>query len=764
MHARFAPTVTSLFALVSARARPHPLARIEFNRLAVRRLLRTVWITCSLLMKIFGILAFLGGIASLPLPAAASASAMALTIDGNDRVGRHEKIEFKLQVQRIFANPYDPDEAEVNVEFTSPSGKKLIVPAFFHQPYEFQLVPRQGRPTEWLYPSGPAGWRARFAPDETGRYSAAAVLRQGRGEVRSSSVSFEAVPSPSRGYVRVSKSDPRYFEFSDGTPFFPIGQNLAFIGTGQYLDTERAIGVFRKMSENGANFARIWTCSEDWAMAIEARKSAWSRSWSWRPPFAAIPGNEGYHSGELAVRLGGANAQQLSVSPTQPVALRPGTQYRLSARVLTEPETALSIQFGNTPLGKPVRSEKAGQWSTFSEIITAEANQSWLGDLTLRANGEGQVWIRNLSLQESGGGPELLWEADPNRGPRGFYSQTDSFMLDRLLEAAATNKIYLQLCLLTRDHYRFALRDPNSAAYQQAIRDARNFLRYAVARWGYSPHVFAWEYFNEMDPNAPTERFHQELGEYLEQIDLYGHMRMTSGWGPAPRQWTHPKLDIASFHWYLREVWSPLWKDEVASVLDRAALVRSHASNKPAILGEFGLATDAYGRSSYMEQDRDNVHVHNAQWAAALSGLSGGAFFWWWEVLDKNNAYTRYRPVANFVADIPFTTAQLEPLNFTTENERARVVALRGKDRVYAWISNPQAAWWNWVVDKIKPAVVKQETFTVDQLTPGAYRIEWWDTQAGKILEERTIESAGARVQIAIPDFERDIALKLIRR
>jgi hypothetical protein len=730
-------------------------------RAAMRRLLRTLRISMlTILMKRFGKFACLPGLLSLAVHAAASP--IGLSLDGTDRVGRHEKIEFKLRIDRVFANPYDPDEADVSVEFTTPSGKRLAIPAFFHQPYEFQLVPRQGRPTEWLHPSQPPEWRARFAPDEAGRYSAAAILRHGGQETRSAAVSFEAVSKPSRGYVRVSKTDPRYFEFSDGTPFFPIGQNVAFVGTGQYLDTERAIGVFGKMSEHGANFARIWTCSEDWAMAIEGRKSAWGRSWNWRPPFAPIPGNEGYHSAEIAVHLGGTNAQQLSVSPTQPVALRPGTQYRLGAKVLTEPGTTVSVQFGNTPLGEPVGSDKRGQWSTFHQTLTADANQWWLGDFTLRANGPGQVWVRDLSLQEVGGGPELLWEADPNRSPRGFYNQTDSFMLDRLLDAAATNGLYLQLCLLTRDHYRFALRDSNSAAYERATRDARKFLRYAVARWGYSPHVFAWEYFNEMDPNAPTERFHHELGEYLEQIDIYRHLRMTSGWGPAPKHWTHPKLDVASFHWYLREAWSPLWKDEVAAILDRAALVRSHAGNKPAILGEFGLATDAYGRSSHMEQDRENVHVHNAQWAAALSGLSGGAFFWWWEVLDKNHAYPRYRPLANFVADIPFTTAQLEPLSISTEQQQARVVALRGKDRAYAWIFNPQSAWWNLLVAKTEPGTVKNDSFTLEELTPGAYRIEWWDTQAGKIIGERTAASAGGKLQIAIPDFDRDIACKIV--
>ena len=46
-------------------------------------------------------------------------------------------------------------------------------------------------------------------------------------------------------------------------------------------------------------YRRLWTCGEDWALAIEARKSAWGRSWDWRPPFVPAPGEP---AGRLCVQ------------------------------------------------------------------------------------------------------------------------------------------------------------------------------------------------------------------------------------------------------------------------------------------------------------------------------------------------------------------------------------------------------------------------------------------------------------------------------
>ena len=702
----------------------------------------------------------LAALAGLGLAFAGHGAGPILKVEGPDSVALGQRIEFRIEWDRTFRNPFDPDEVEMDLEVTPPSGAARLMPCFQYQPCEHRLADRGGRKTEWIYPVGAAGWRARFAPDEPGRHRARVRVKAGNQRAESGPVTFSCLAGPDKGCVRVSRSDPRFLEFGDGTPFFPIGHNVAFIGESQYLDTERASAVFRKMATNGANFARVWVCAEDWGLAIEARKSAWGRSWDWKPPFVPMPAGEGAPPGRLCLALGGTNRSSASVSPSHPVALRPGTVYRVKGQALGETGSALVVELPGRGSGETVSG--TGRWGEFERTFTTASNQWWLGDLKLRVDGPGRAWIAALSLREAAGGPELLTEADPNSPARGIYHQKDCFMLDRLLEAAERTGIYLQLCLLTRDLYRGDLKDPASAAYARATADARKFLRHAVARWGSFRAVAAWEYFNEMDPGAPTARFYGELGEHLERVDPYRHLRTTSAWGPAPADWSHPRMDIAQLHWYLRPVWGNLSRDETAAVLDRTRLLRATATNRPALLAEFGLADDKWGLSPYMAQDKEGVHFHNSLWASAFSGLSGAAMFWWWETLDWLDLYHHYRPLAEFVADIPFASGRLQPVVLDTE-KKGRALAWRGRDCWHGWISNPQATWWNQVVEKQQPAKVQGDTLVLEGLNPGAYRLEWRDPGTGRTLRQEDLSVSGPQARLNIPAYTRDIACKVRR-
>ncbi|HNQ87409.1 MAG TPA: hypothetical protein PKM73_02105 [Verrucomicrobiota bacterium] len=675
----------------------------------------------------------------------------------------HEPIRFRLSINREFVRPENRHEARLWLDVTGPSGRMLRFPAFYHQPHRFVSRPEAGRDREWVYPMGPAEWRARFAPLEPGRHRAVARFIGEDGDVLSPAVELDCAPPHGPGGVRVSDRDPRFLERDDGRPFFPIGHNLAFVARGQYLDTTRLDGVLERMAGNGANCARVWVCCEDWALALEARKSAWARSWDWNPPFDFAPGRGAYADPAPCVVLGGTRTNA-TLSPTHAVALESATRYELTALVQSEKDGTLEIDRGGRPFGAPARSSKARAWERWNHRFTTGTNEWWLGDLTLRATGPGRVWIRQLSLRSADGGPELLGEADPSRPARGLYDQRDSCLLDWLVERAARHGIRLQLCLLTRDHYMGDLSDPASAAYTQAVDDAKNLLQYAVARWGSSPAILGWEYFNEIDPGKPLDRFHRELGAFLARIDPYHRLRTTSAWGPAPAHWVHPDLDVAELHWYLRPAWGPLWRDEVQAVLDRTALLRQHAPHRPALLAEFGLADDRWGRSPHMERDRDGVHFHNSLWASAFAGLSGTALFWWWETLDAMDACRHYRPLARFVDEIPFLAATLQPVTATTPVRQCRVLAWQAANAADGWIVHPDAAWHRQVVEGRPPPRVDDDRLVLTGLEAGDYEIRWFDPWQGEFAGPPSRAQAADRLEVAIRPFTRDIAFRLRRQ
>jgi hypothetical protein len=688
----------------------------------------------------------------------------------NNEVGRYEKLELLIEVDRQYDNPFDPEQVDLVVELNTPDGNKLTLPAFYCQDYERRKM-NQGRSrSNWYYPIDNGTWKARFAPMQTGTYVATARLKDKAGMIQSQSVRFNCVTSESKGFVRISKKDPRFMEFSDGEPFFSIGQDLAFIGEGQYVNLTKAEEIFGKLADNGANFLRIWTGCQDWAMAIEAKKSAWDRSWSREKLAVPLPGSENEPNPHKCVKI---NNKPVTVSPSHPVALRPNTHYTLTGCFMADGATGLRINLGRNnwqipfdsaggsprEIGKDVISR--GKWQQFKQEFTTGENEFWLGQFTIGPIGSGTIWLDNLSLKETPDGPELLWEADVNRPVLGVYNQLDCFMLDKLVEAAQSNGIYLMLCLLTRDLYMEHLAHEGSAEYETAVQYAERFMRYAVARWGYSTSVAAWEYFNEIDPGLPTNRFYNEVGDYLEQTDIYHHLRTTSTWSPSSKDCLLPSLDIAQVHRYMRPGTNEPYKDEVAVVLDRAQFLRKYAPSKPVLIGEFGLADTKWGLSDYMKKDTEGVHVHTSLWASTFAGTSGTAMFWWWELLDQQNDYRHYRPLSAYLTGVSF--AGLRQADAAISSDQLRVLGYQGDDCAYLWISDGRATWWNQIAENKQPEPVKNAAIEVRGLRSGTYRVEWWDTNEGKTIRSEQVSCAEGRLHVSVQTFTQDIACKIMR-
>ncbi len=392
------------------------------------------------------------------------------------------------------------------------------------------------------------------------------------------------------------------------------------------------------------------------------------------------------------------------------------------------------------------------------------SNEHFLNRITLTRNGSGTAWLTGLSVREAAGGPNLLVDANPNLPRRGVYHQIDAFMLDEIVEAARMRDLHLQLCVTMRDLYMQALRDPESAEYDEAIRDAQNLLRYFVARWGYSTSIAAWEYFNEIDPGKPTDRFYRELGEYLERIDPYGHPRTTSTWSSSHRDWRHGQLDMAEAHFYLRPSSLKKTPDVVAAVLDQARDLREHSPGRPMLLAEFGLADEKWGLSPRMKEDQRLEHFHNALWASSLSGLSGTAMFWWWEQLDRRDAYHHYRPLADFLKTVPFGAAGLEAEQVETRGPRKILaVGLKGPQSAHYWFYDRDHSWERGA-SQDSETTAAGVVLPITGLAAGNYTVEWWDTWNGRVVRTEDVTLSGEGAELTAPNFSRDIACRVVSR
>lgn len=163
-----------------------------------------------------------------------------------DEIGIYEKFEITFDLSGNWDNPFDPEQARVTGHFHAPDGDELRVPGFFYQKYRLADDGRH------LTVGAPV-WKVRFAPVMVGQYSYRVTV-DNKGERLStpsghfSSVSYRA----NHGFLRISPSNPLYFELDVGTPFFGIAMGRC---CGDYAEMERR---YRRFAPVGGNFNRLF--------------------------------------------------------------------------------------------------------------------------------------------------------------------------------------------------------------------------------------------------------------------------------------------------------------------------------------------------------------------------------------------------------------------------------------------------------------------------------------------------------------------------
>lgn len=164
----------------------------------------------------------------------------------SNRIGLYEKFEITLDLSGEWDNPFDPEQIEVNSHFYTPEGDTLKVPGFFYQEYYQQ----DGRRLEI---AGNSEWKVRFTPTEPGKYSWQIIVNNKGTEIRSEREIFESVNyNTNHGFLRISKDNPHYFEFDDGTPFFGVGMNRE---QGNTYPNEQ---IYCRFASAGGNFNRLF--------------------------------------------------------------------------------------------------------------------------------------------------------------------------------------------------------------------------------------------------------------------------------------------------------------------------------------------------------------------------------------------------------------------------------------------------------------------------------------------------------------------------
>lgn len=277
---------------------------------------------------------------------------------------------------------------------------------------------------------------------------------------------------------------------------------------------------------------------------------------------------------------------------------------------------------------------------------------------------EGINWTRIWACQWDGKNP--FWPQDGHKLPVGTLDPKVLSRWDQIVVACAKNGVRFQFVLFHHGQFASTVNPnwpdhpwnaknggflANAADFftnPTAKRLAKLWLRYAVARWGHSPSIMAWELFNEVEwvdaryQNrwADIEAWHAEMADYLRTIDPYRHLITSSSAMEQPALWA--KLDYYQPHTY---------PPDISSAVAGATLPK----DKPLFYGEFGPGD--------FQGDAERRAIRDGIWAAALSCHAGAAQYWYWDRMQAAGMYAEYRTAANVLKAFGFAGREgLRPL------------------------------------------------------------------------------------------------------
>jgi len=191
-------------------------------------------------------------------------------------------------------------------------------------------------------------------------------------------------------------------------------------------------------------------------------------------------------------------------------------------------------------------------------------------------------------------------------------------------------------------------------------------LRYLVARYGYSPNVFAWELWNEVDgtdafrveKNRKTiADWHRDTARDLRKLDPWDHLITTSFGYDKGYEIIEglPEMDLIQIHHYdtpdLAASLGKLWKQ------------RRDNFKKPFFNGEFGC--DAAGMNAGNHgADPKGVHLHNGLFASVGNMCAGVPMVWYWDsYVEPNNLYPIYGNFADWISGFDFIKQKVKPID-----------------------------------------------------------------------------------------------------
>ena len=390
-----------------------------------------------------------------------------------------------------------------------------------------------------------------------------------------------------------------------------------------------------------------------------------------------------------------------------------------------------------------------------------------------------EVWMASWWLA-------LEWtQVRPGYHGVGRYNLQNAWKLDHLLDEAQGNGIYVSLVI--NNHGKFSTfcdmeweSNPFNSANggflaspeefftdEEAKKHFKDLMRYIVARWGYSTHVFSWKLWSEINlvgdknsfyHNPVVREWHREMGRFVKDLDPWDHLVTTHFSGDYKVQdkgiCTLPERDYNTLDgYYKRKAGGDLKK------LINQTCIFNEEFKKPAFITEFG----GEARGGPLEAIKADLHA--GLWAGYMSSLAGTPLLWWWGLIDDMDLYGQYDSLAAFAdgEDRRGKAYRKAAVKITSGEgpSHLKAEAIRNETSALLWIYAP--CLFTDLGKGCDPASWEGSSASLNGLEDGSYTVQFWDTDSGTVIETRQLDSAGGIIGFDLPEIERDIACKIKR-
>jgi PKD repeat protein len=715
----------------------------------------------------------------------------------------YEKYEVTFAVETVADHPlfvYDPAPppgAEqyngVTVEglVTLPSGETVTHPAFYFAETSFDR--QRYRLT------GQAQWKLRIAPLVAGVHQVALRVTDQSGTQTVEVGQFDAQPPERPGFIQVAPADPRYFAYTNGDLYWPLGMTWAG-SSGVSPD-----GI--DLAHTVLNYDRVWM----------GGSGAYSTNWSRWINGAEDFGNEGflphlsftehYPGSELAQHLHYPEGFRFWLSCWLDSDFCPdiqaGTRYQVKLRVKTlgitgprqpglpyglviknhdwlglDPPAAVDAALQNQPSWiTPVA--QTTDWHT---IVTTFVARSGADDFSIYLENvtSGTAFIDEFSVRavrpDGRLGPEII--RNPRADMHTYVEQRPLAAFDDQVAAGERNGIHLRYVVQDKNDWIPNHLDASSGVFVEAGDGyyqpenskatwlQKQWWRYLAARFGYSPSVFAWELNNEGPPDNGTgthARHAQLFGRWLHTIDLHPHLASTSFWCCwEPRFWgdhvNFPDVDFADIHHYGAPT------DMVQWYLTDALPAINSQIGKPVLRAETGVfaSENSDGLLDLFTRPNPGIWFHNLLWSQLHYASMFDVGYWFPEHVVGFSREAHARPFFNFVRGLDVHTGGYDDLRATSGSPLLRIFGQKNQasNQAYGWVNHRDHTWKQVMEQGVPPPVNARITF---QMNPHiAYTVSWYDTYTGAITATEVVNAdAAGMITLQIENFSRDVAFKL---